>query len=44
VSVSHEVPDWLVSVMSVGFIVAALITSKLSKDSSETVPAGGVSA
>ncbi len=43
VSVSHEVPDWLVSVMSVGFIVAALITSKLSKDSSETVPAGGVS-
>lgn len=31
VSVSHEVPEWLVSVVSVGFIAAALITSKLSK-------------
>jgi hypothetical protein len=43
VSVIHEVPDLLVSISSVGFIVAALISSKLSK-APATVTAGGVSA
>jgi hypothetical protein len=43
VSIIREVPDLLVSISSVGFIVAALISSKLSK-ASVTVPVGGVSA
>lgn len=38
VSVVHEVPDLLVSISSVGFIVAALVSSKLSK--SKEVPVG----
>lgn len=32
VSVTHEVPEWLVSIASVGLIVAAIVCSKLSKD------------
>jgi hypothetical protein len=43
ISIFHEVPDFIVSAMSVGFIVVALISSKLSRDS-VTVKAGGVSA
>ncbi len=40
VSVVHEVPDLLVSLSSVGFILAALISSKLSKtEKSVAVPA-----
>lgn len=39
VSVAHEVPDFLVSAMSVGFIVVALISSKLSKAEKSVVAA-----
>lgn len=39
---AYELPDWVVALTSVGFILAALISSKLSK--SESLPVGGLSA